>query len=59
MLFLSSLTKRSARAGWSQRGAHSTPQFIATTFERVKLNVRINGKKFENLKDEYDGTLSQ
>ena len=37
----------------------STPQFIATTFEKVKLNVRINGKKFEDLKDEYDGTLSQ
>ncbi|KAF8497141.1 hypothetical protein F5888DRAFT_1634631 [Russula emetica] len=30
-------------------------QFIETTFEKAKLNVRINGKKFEDLKDEDDG----
>lgn len=29
-------------------------QFIETTFEKAKLNVRINGKKFEDLKDEDD-----
>ncbi|KAH9999016.1 hypothetical protein BJV77DRAFT_1179675 [Russula vinacea] len=29
-------------------------QFIDTTFEKAKLNVRINGKKFEELKDEDD-----
>jgi hypothetical protein len=32
-------------------------QFIDTTFDKAKLNVRINGKKFEELKDEDDGTL--
>ncbi|KAI0253908.1 hypothetical protein BJV78DRAFT_1190228 [Lactifluus subvellereus] len=32
-------------------------QFIDTTFEKAKLNVRINGKKFEDLKDEDDGTF--
>lgn len=45
---------------------HSTPalpdravdlQFIDTTFEKAKLNVRINGKKFEDLKDQDDGTF--
>ncbi|KAI0278035.1 hypothetical protein BC826DRAFT_1113586 [Russula brevipes] len=30
------------------------PQFIDTTFEKAKPNVRINGKKFEELKDEDD-----
>ncbi|KAI0290471.1 hypothetical protein BC826DRAFT_868486, partial [Russula brevipes] len=29
-------------------------QFIDTTFEKAKPNVRINGKKFEELKDEDD-----
>ncbi|KAI0003306.1 hypothetical protein BJV74DRAFT_734686, partial [Russula compacta] len=29
-------------------------QFIDTTFEKAKPNVRINGKKFEDLKDEDD-----
>ncbi|KAF8479033.1 hypothetical protein DFH94DRAFT_693414 [Russula ochroleuca] len=29
-------------------------QFIDTTFDKAKLNVRINGKKFEELKDEDD-----
>jgi len=38
---------------------HTSSQFIATTFEKAKLNVRIDGKKFEDLKDEDDGTLSQ
>jgi len=38
---------------------HTLSQFIETTFEKAKLNVRINGKKFEDLKDEDDGTLSQ
>lgn len=38
---------------------HTSSQFIETTFEKAKLNVRINGKKFEDLKDEDDGTLSQ
>ena len=33
-------------------------QFIDTTFEKAKLNVRINGKKFEELKDEDDGALA-
>jgi hypothetical protein len=33
-------------------------QFIDTTFEKAKPNVRINGKKFDDLKDEDDGTLS-
>jgi hypothetical protein len=33
-------------------------QFINTTFEKAKPNVRINGKKFEDLKDEDDGMLS-
>jgi hypothetical protein len=28
------------------------------TFEKAKPNVRINGKKFEDLKDEDDGMLS-
>ncbi|KAH9977246.1 hypothetical protein BGW80DRAFT_1167156 [Lactifluus volemus] len=32
-------------------------QFIDTTFEKAKPNVRINGKKFDDLKDEDDGTL--
>ena len=32
-------------------------QFIDTTFEKAKPNVRINGKKFEELKDEDDGAL--
>lgn len=38
---------------------HTSSQFIETTLEKAKLNVRINGKKFEDLKDEDDGTLSQ
>ena len=38
---------------------HTSSQFIETTFEKAKLNIRINGKKFEDLKDEDDGTLSQ
>ncbi|KAI0303444.1 hypothetical protein B0F90DRAFT_1582748, partial [Multifurca ochricompacta] len=29
-------------------------QFIETTFEKAKPNVRINGKKFEDLKDQDD-----
>jgi hypothetical protein len=78
-LFLSSLTRLSARAGWNLKGPlsshtfnrcqltvpsksaapHTSSQFIETTFEKAKLNVRINGKKFEDLKDEDDGTLSQ
>jgi hypothetical protein len=33
-------------------------QFIDTTFEKAKPNVRINGKKFEDLKDEDDGASS-
>jgi hypothetical protein len=32
-------------------------QFIDTTFEKAKSNVRINGKKFEDLKAEDDGTF--
>jgi len=38
---------------------HAPSQFIETTFEKAKLNVRTNGKKFEDLKEEDDGTLSQ
>jgi hypothetical protein len=38
---------------------HTSSQFIETAFEKAKLNVRINGKKFDDLKDEDDGTLSQ
>ncbi len=77
-LFLSSLTRLSARAGWNQSEPlsshtfnrcqlilpfksappHTSSQFIEATFEKAKLNVRINGKKFEDLKDEDDGTLS-
>ena len=78
-LFLNSLTRLSARAGWNQRGPlsshtfnryqlivssksappHTSFQFIKTAFEKAKLNVRINGKKFEDLKEEDDGTLSR
>ena len=36
----------------------SSSQFIDTTFEKAKPNVRINGKNFEDLKDEDDGTSS-
>ena len=36
----------------------SPSQFIDTTFEKAKPNVRINGKNFEDLKDEDDGTSS-
>jgi hypothetical protein len=32
-------------------------QFIDATFEKAKPNVRINGKKFEDLKDEDDGAF--
>jgi hypothetical protein len=34
-------------------------QFIDTTFEKAKSNVRINGKKFEDLKEEDDGTFQR